>query len=63
MTNPPRRTPAAVIAASTSIFLGIFIERCFYLLPHIHFSPIWMPLELLTVIGIVVLAVRGSREN
>jgi Ni/Fe-hydrogenase subunit HybB-like protein len=63
LTNPPRRHPAAVIAASTSIFSGIFIERCFYLLPHIHLSPIWMPLELLTVIGVVALAVRGSRAS
>jgi len=63
LTNLPRRHPAAVIAASTSIFLGIFIERCFYLLPHIHFSPILMPLELLAVVAIVLAAVRGSRET
>ena len=62
LTNAPRRSPAAVIAASASIFVGIFIERCFYLLPHIHFSPIWMPMELLTVVGIVALAVHQNSK-
>jgi len=56
LTNPPRRSPHAVAAASCSVFFGIFLERLFYLLPHIKFSPVLLPLGLLTAFGMVSFA-------